>query len=594
MARSQTRLLLVVTAIGLAIAAASVVAVVLLMQSGPPTLSDEPEWLELRIAGSLGESPGSEALLVDPVDMPPLVTELSRSIRDAAADDEIAGLYLKLGATNLGWANTDELRRAILDFQAAGKPCVAWTEQLTTKDYLLASACETVHLAPAGAVLVTGLATTRMYYAETFERYGVSANFEHVGDFKSAVEPYERTGPSPAAQEANDFLLDGLYGVLVDGIAEGRKVERSVAEGWLNDPPITPDAALAAGMVDHLSYADEAKASLGDDVDTRGQKAWLRDRRQAWKSGAKKVAVIYTEGAIIDGSSSQDMFGSRYIGHRTVVSQLRKARKDDDVAAVVLRVSSPGGSGSASDAIWREVVRTRDEKPVVVSMGDYAASGGYYISMAANHIYAEPGTLTGSIGVFGGKMNLAGVYQDFGVHLHTDQRGDYANLLSGTSDFSEAERVKFKAFLAGFYDIFITKAAEGRDMDKEALHAVAQGRVWTGAQALDKGLVDELGGLDDAIAKAASLASVEDYGIQRIPERKGLIDQLMEELGNTGDDEESVQSALPDSALAGVAAAQLSALPAGARTSLAGLSRLERVLGGNGVAAMLPGDLDLQ
>jgi protease-4 len=585
-ARSQTRLLLVVTAIGFLIATAAVVAVVLLAQSGPPSLSDEPEWLELRLAGSIDESPGAEALLVDPADMPPLVTELTRAIRDAAESDEIAGIYVKVGPNNLGWANTQELQRALLEFQAAGKPCVAWTEQLTTKDYLLASACETVHLAPAGVVLVTGLATTRMYYAETFERYGISANFEHVGDFKSAVEPYERTSPSEAAQEANDYLLDGLYSVLIDGVAEGRRVEPEVAQGWLDDPPITPAMALEAGMVDALSYADEARDSLGEDLTLRKQKDWLRERRSDWSGVGKGIAVIYAEGAIIDGKSSQDFFGSRYIGHRTVVSQLRKARQDEDVAAVVLRVNSPGGSGSASDAIWREVVRTKAEKPVVVSMGDYAASGGYYISMAADHIYAEPGTLTGSIGVFGGKLNMAGLYEEFGVHLHTDQRGAYANMLSGTSDFNEAEREKFRAFLAGFYDVFITKAAEGREMDKEALHAVAQGRVWTGAQALERDLVDELGGLDHAIAKAASLAELESYAIERVPQRKGLVDQIMEELSNPGGDDESLQSRWLRSASP--------PLPRGAQDSLSGLVRLETVLAGTSVVAMLPGDLSVR
>ncbi len=585
MARKQTRLLLVVTAIGFVIAVASVTAMVLLMQSGPPTLSDKPQWLDVRIAGSLDESPGASGLLVDPADMPPLVTELTRAIRDAAEDEEVAGLYLRLGASSLGWANVSELRDAILEFQAAGKPCVAWTEQLTTKDYLLASSCETVHMAPAGAILVTGLATTRMYYAETFERYGVSANFEHVGDFKSAVEPYERTGPSVAAQQANDTLLDGLYGVLIDGISAGRKVEPDVARGWLNDPPITPEDALQAGMVDHLSYSDEARSSVGEDIKFLSEKDWMRDRRQAWKGKGTRIAVIYADGAIVDGRSNQDMFGSRYIGHQTVVSQLRKVRKDEDVAAVVLRVNSPGGSGSASDAIWREVVLTRDEKPVVVSMGDYAASGGYYISMAANHIFAEPGTLTGSIGVFGGKMNLAGVYEDFGVHLHTDQRGKYANLLSGTSDFNDDERVKFKGFLAGFYDIFVTKAAEGRNMDFDAVHAVAQGRVWTGTQALEHGLVDELGGLDMAVDKAAALANVDEYALQRIPERKGLVDQIMEELSNPGGDEDSMESRLFAPALA--------ELPLPARVSLGSLERLDRVLSGNGVAAMIPGDLQL-
>jgi protease-4 len=253
---------------------------------------------------------------------------------------------------------------------------------------------------------------------------------------------------------------------------------------------------------------------------------------------------------------------------------------------VVLRVNSPGGSGSASDAIWNAVRLTKAEKPVVVSMGDYAASGGYYISMGADRIYAQPGTLTGSIGVFGGKMNLAGLYAQVGVQLHTTQRGAYANLLSSTSDFTDAERAKFRTFLETFYDIFVEKAAEGRDMTRDELHAVAQGRVWTGAQALERGLVDELGGLDAAVAHAASLARERgaeadaEVRIVRFPERKGFVDQLIEEL--TGESQDAA-------ARAAVASLPLPA----ARDTLAALSRLERVLA-DPAAALLPGDLTIQ
>jgi protease-4 len=487
---------------------------------------------------------------------------------------------------------------------------VVWADVLTTKEYVLASPC-TIHLAPAGLIFVEGMATTRMYYAETFERYGVSANFAHVGDFKSAVEPYERTGPSEAAQAANDALLDSIFGQMILTIAEGRGVDPAVAAAWIDDPPMTPNAALAAGMVDHLSYADEARASLDTDdpsastdeesttdegtteatnddasaePDFRSMSDYVRDQRVSWQGGADKVAVIYAEGTIISGSSDQDMFGSRYIGDRTVISQLKKVRKDDDVKAVVLRVSSPGGSGSASDAMWREIVRTGEAKPLIISMGDYAASGGYYMSMAGARVFASPGTITGSIGVFGGKMNLAGVYESFGVHLHNDQRGRYAMLLSSNKDFDEDERAKFQSFLSGFYEVFTTKAAEGRGMALEDLEAVAQGRVWTGEQALGHGLIDELGGLDAAIAHAASAAELGEYGIMRIPERRSFIDQLMEELTNPNTDSSAM--------LREVVAA--SPVPHAATAGLAGLSRLDRVLADGGAALLLPGDLQLE
>jgi protease-4 len=499
----------------------------------------------------------------------------------------------------------------------AGKPCVVWADTLTTKEYVLASPC-TIHLAPAGLIFVEGMSTTRMYYAETFERYGVSANFAHVGDFKSAVEPYERTGPSEAAQAANDALLDSIFEQMVETIAEGRGVERSVAAAWIDDPPMTPGAALEAGMVDHLSYADEARQSLvalgassesvtdasDAEEDEAGTTAttttsetadppvegpdflsmseYLRTQRQEWTAGSDKIAVIYAEGAIVSGKSEQDMFGSRYIGDRTVVAQLKKVRKDDSVKAIVLRINSPGGSGSASDSMWREIVRTRAEKPIIVSMGDYAASGGYYMSMPADRIFASPGTITGSIGVFGGKMNLAGVYESFGVHLHTDQRGRYAALLSSTKDFDEAERTKFQSFLSGFYEVFTTKAAEGRGMPLEDLEAVAQGRVWTGVQALEHGLVDELGGLEAAVAYAASTVDLQTYAIERYPERKTFMDQLVEELTNASPDAD-----------ARLAASLRSAAIPGSIESWAALVRLQRILADGGAVMLLPGELTI-
>ena len=254
MAKKQTRLLLIVALLGGVILIAGTVALVLLFQSDLPSLDGKPRWLKARIAGQFIEAPGSDALLVDPLDLPPLTTELTATIRAAAHDDDIEGLYVELGPIGSGWAAVQEVHSALLEVREAGKPCVVWADTLTSKEFVLASPC-TIHLAPAGLIFVEGLTTTRMYYAETFERYGVSANFAHVGDFKSAVEPYERTGPSEAAQAANDALLDSIYGQMLDTIADGRGVERAVAEAWLEDPPMTPALALEAGMVDCAAMA---------------------------------------------------------------------------------------------------------------------------------------------------------------------------------------------------------------------------------------------------------------------------------------------------------------------------------------------------
>ncbi len=280
-----------------------------------------------------------------------------------------------------------------------------------------------------------------------------------------------------------------------------------------------------------------------------------------------------------DGESVDDMFGGKYIGHKTFGAQMKKAREDDEVVAVVVRVNSPGGSGSASDAMWREVALTKEKKPVIISMSDYAASGGYYMSMGASHIFAEPGTLTGSIGVFGGKMNLSGLYGQIGVTMHTSQRGPYANLRSSTSDFTEPERAKFRRFLETFYTTFVTKAAEGRGKTYDELHAVAQGRVWTGEQALERGLIDELGGLDDAIVKAAELAKVSpaETAIVRIPERKPFFDQLLEDLSKTPEAAIDPRLMAPE-----------------AQAAMQHLMALDAAMGSSGVVATLPGAYDLR
>ncbi len=576
---SNVRLLIGLGLFGLVILVGLSAGMAVLLQSDTPTLSAKSGWLHLRVGSSLSDSPTAGSPLADPMDLPPLTTEITLALREAAADPDIEGLFLDVGGLGVGWSQTQELRAALLEFRAAGKPCKAWAEALTNKEYLLASACDELHLAPAGIVMVHGLAMNQLFFKGAFDKYGVVANFEHVGDFKSAVEPYQRTEPSEAAQQATDALLDSLYSQLIAGIAEGRKVDVEKAASWLTEPPITPEDALAAGMVDKLSYRDELVPGTFKEDELVRFGAYLRERRGDWSKGASTIAILYAEGTIIDGESVDDMFGGKYIGHKTFGAQMKKAREDDEVVAVVVRVNSPGGSGSASDAMWREVALTKEKKPVIISMSDYAASGGYYMSMGASHIFAEPGTLTGSIGVFGGKMNLSGLYGQVGVTMHTSQRGPYANLLSSTSDFTEPERAKFRRFLETFYTTFVTKAAEGRGKTYEELHAVAQGRVWTGEQALERGLIDELGGLDDAIAKAAELANVSpaETAIVRIPERKAFLDQLLEDLSKTPEAAIDPRLLAPET-----------------QAALRHLMALDAAMGSSGLVAVLPGAYDLR
>lgn len=535
MAQKNKKLLIWLFGFLLVIATITGAGLVLLMDSGPVVLDKDPRWLVVKVGPGNSESPGSEGLFVDPAQIPPLATEVSAAIRHASTDESIDGILLKINGLGGGWARAEDLREALMTFRESGKECVAWSPGYTTKSYFAASGCNELTTAPEGITMVTGVNITQSYYAETLSMLGVSANFEHVGDFKSAVEPYERTGPSEAADLATNQLLDSLYGTIVSGIAAGRDVDIDTVNDWIDNPPLAAADAEKRGLIDSRIYADMVKETVLGERKSVSLRRYLNETNSQWGSSGT-IAVVYLEGPIIVGKGEVGLFGDAVIGSVTATKILEELRNDDAVDAVVLRVSSPGGSGQASDDIWDAVNRLKESKPVVVSMGDYAASGGYYISMNANHIFAEPTTITGSIGVFGGKMNFSGLFAKAGMTQHEYSRGERSDLLSSSEDFDEEDRAVFRAFLQHFYTVFITKAAEGRNMTTDALHEVAQGRVWTGTQALERGLIDGLGGLDDAVAHAASLADLDaNYDIQRLPRTKDFFEQLLEEMSGAPD-----------------------------------------------------------
>lgn len=573
--RRAARLVAGLALMGGLVLVAATVGGVLFLQGGLPADVKEGTFLEVELDGSIQDAPGGGGLVLDPADFPLLLTEVTADIRRAAADERIEGLYLEVGSIGVGWAGAGELRAAIATFTATGKPCYAWSDALDNKAYYVASACKEIYLSPSGLMLVNGFAVTTEYYAGTMEKLGVTANFEHVGDFKSAIEPYHLTAPSAAASEAMESMLDGLYTEMLSGIAAGRGVSTEAVAAWVDDPPITPDAALARGMITGMKYRDEVADGLAGEERTE-----ISDYREVESpfAAGKQVAIIHADGAIVSGESGAPIFGGSMVGDRTLIELIDDARENEEVAAVVLRVNSPGGSGLASDNIWHALKRLKEAgKPLVVSMGDYAASGGYYIAAPGDWIVAEASTLTGSIGVFGGKMNLGGLYEKAGITTHTYRRGQMATIFSPIENFSDPERARFRDFLTSFYEVFLARVGEGRKMDREQVHAVAQGRVWTGAQARDRGLVDEVGGLDVALKKAVELAGLseaDDVRYQRFPRRKTFFEELSEDLG---------QAELP-------AEAHIPAI----REAWSNLETLDRVLADGGVAAMLPGRIEIR
>ncbi len=556
---------------------------------------EEGTFLHVVVDGDLTDGPRQPGLFDDPSSRPASLGEVGTALRKAAGDPRVTGLYLELEGVAGGWATANELRTAVEAFVASGKPCVAYAPTaFTNGTYTVASACPTVGTSPGGVMMVTGLAFEVSYYRGLFDWLGIEPEFEHVGDFKSAIEAYELTGPSVPAAEAYEGLVGSLYGQMVASIAKGRKIAEGDVQGLINQPTLTPRIALTRGMVDVLAWPDAMRAHVHE-VGSEGWQAkldapldpeaepkltpvkeYVKELRSNTTWGQDQVAVLYAEGNIASGDGGGGIFGDDgLLTDSEYAEWMEEVRKNDEIKAVVVRVISPGGSALASSLMWRENEAVKATgRPLVISMGDYAASGGYLISANADWIVADPGTLTGSIGVFGGKFDLSGGYTKLGITTHTFQRGEMANLLSFSQGFNDAERVVFKEYLADFYDQFLTVVSEGRKLDRDAVHAVAQGRVWTGEQALQHKLVDQLGTLQDAITKAAELAKITEYDVRVVPKPRSFFEELSRQMedGKFG----SVSAA----------GAMLPGLDPRWKTELATLEAISR---DGGAAAYLPG-----
>jgi protease-4 len=508
----------------------------------------------IRLAGGLDEAPAAE----DPIfghGGENLKMKLDR-IRKAKDDKAVKALYLEIDGLGAGWGKLDELRRAVADFRKSGKKVFAYLEDGESKDYLLALGCDEVAMPESAWLMLTGMRAEVSFYKGLFDKLGVQADMLQMGEFKGAAEPYTRSEMSPQFRKQMECVLDDYFDKsLVATVAEGRKgLTAEKVRKIIDEGPYSARAAAKLGLIDRVAYADDfkasLKASLGDDVKLVKdyEKAKSKDVNlsnpfellkllsppKAKESKNAKVAVIYATGVITSGKSGVSLLGGESCGSTTMIEAIRKAESDKTVKAIVLRVDSPGGSALASDLMWNELAKCK--KPVVASMSDTAASGGYYISMAARKIYAEPGTLTGSIGVVGGKIVTGGLENKVGLTTDIITRGANAGILSTTTPFSEAERKAMTSLMKDTYDLFVNKALEGRkragrEMTREQLLALAGGRVWTGRQAKANGLVDELGTVGDAIMAARKMAGVSESDtleILELPESRSLLDSLLD------------------------------------------------------------------
>src|SRR5215831_13682826 len=445
------------------------------------------------------------------------------TIRAAADDDQIKSLVLHIRGIDWGWAKIGEVRDALREFRDSGKPLMATIEGGGEPEYLLASPAQPISVPPAVQLELDGLHASFLFYKGTLDKVGIRPNFVSVGKYKSAVEAYTRTGMSDAAREAMTSLLDDDYSLLTDSLASSRGVPPDSIRAWLDRGPYTAEEARSLGLTDTVLYSSDLD-SMAVRRAGRGSRL-LRLTRYADQMGSggvgAHIGLVTVAGEIGEGKNRVTPMGGTVAGSQTIIEALQKARTRRSIRAVVLRIDSPGGDVDAADAIWHEVARLHRAKPVIVSMSDLAASGGYYIAMPADSVVAQPGTITGSIGVFGGKMNVLGLLQKVGLNVESVVTGPRAQMLSPFSDFTPEEARIFQSRMQGTYQRFLKLVSDGRRMPVDAVDSVAQGRVWSGSRATQLGLVDRLGGLEDAIEMARHRAGIPkdaDLIIERFPE----------------------------------------------------------------------------
>jgi protease IV len=461
------------------------------------------------------------------------------AILRAKSDPRINGLLLTLKRPGAGFAKVQEIREAIREFHDAGKWTVAWTETAGefgpgTGLYYLATACETIWLAPPGDINLTGLRYEVPFVRGALDKLKIYPDYDQRGKYKNAMNFFTHTSMTPAHREAMEALLEGIYRQLRQGIAQARGLTDDEVGALIDQGPFIGPKALETKLVDRLGYRDEMiswlKEKNGGSLPLVKTRKYLKSGRY-WNGGTR-IALIYGVGTVGRGENSADpISGQMVMGSDTVAAAIRDAREDDSVRAIILRVDSPGGSYVASDVIWREVRLTREaKKPIVVSMGDVAASGGYFVSMAADWIVAEPGTITASIGVLSGKMVTRELWEWLGISFDAVQRGHNATFFSGGQKFTDDERARFEEWLDRIYKDFVGKVADGRGKTFDEIHAIAQGRVWVGEDALKLGLVDELGGLETAVRKASELAGIPAGGpvdLVEMPAPKSFLQEFM-------------------------------------------------------------------
>lgn len=500
----------------------------------PPVIGNNSV-LVLRLEGEIPEKA--------PVELPeflgghegaPTVPGIWQNLKKAAADPKISAMVLEPRGVEVGWARLEEIRSNIEQFRKSGKPVVAYLRTPSARDYYLALAADHIYLGPTDPLMLKGIRAELMYFKNTLEKIGVGMEVEHAGKYKDFGDMFTRTSMSPETREVIDSVLDGLYGNLVQRIAEGRKKSPEQVRAIIDQGPFTAPRALEAGLVDSLRFEDQMWGELQARLKS-GAPARVSIEKYAKVEpptvGRTKIALVIGEGDILRGNPGDTGAGEAALTSYGFNKLLKSVENDGSVRGVIVRINSPGGEVTASDDMWRQMNLLSKKKPVVISMSDVAASGGYYMAMTGDPIVAYPQTQTGSIGVVFGKPNLRGLYEKLGVSKDAIDRGRHAGIDSDYKPLTPEERAILKQGIDESYRDFVQKVAEGRKKKYDEIDPVAQGRVWLGSQAKDRGLVDELGGLETALTalrKKANLRDDETVRIVTYPARRSIVEVLMQ------------------------------------------------------------------
>jgi protease-4 len=510
----------------------------------PPSVADGSVLL-LHLEGELPEqSPMTLPIPFLEDQQPMTMVETWHLLRKAALDSRIKALVLEPRDLSVGWAKLEEVRGLIAAFKKTGKPVYAYLRGAGTKEYYVATAADKIFMAPEDELDVKGLRAELMFVKGTLDKLGVDMEFEHVGKFKDAPDMFTKTSPSPETLEVENGILDQYFGDIIQVIADGRKKRPEAVKALIDDGPFVGKGALDTGLVDALIFEDQMYGQLKDVAKLDGiKKIGERDYAKvevAGVDGKTKIAFIVGQGEITRGGTN-DSVGNDGITATGLVKLMRQVENDASIKGVILRIDSPGGDGIASDDILHAAKSLSAKKPMIISMSDLAASGGYFIAMTGDPVVAYPNTLTGSIGVFFGKVNLKALFDKVGLTTYSLKRGRFADIDTTTAPLNDEQREKLRREIETFYKGFVERVAAGRKKPYDTVEPLAQGRVWLGSQAKQNGLVDELGGLDraiDMVRDRAKISSSEKIVLVTYPPKRSLWDVLL----NRSDETSQVES----------------------------------------------------